>query len=465
MRLSHSMATAALALHFASACGGGTERGPDWNVLLISIDTLRADHLSGYGYARRTSPHIDALAESSWLFETAYVPVPRTGPSVAALLTGSFPEHVNRWTIPEGQHTLAEVLSERGWSTMAAVDNANLSRSAGYDQGFDVYIETWEERDSEVDRTKLITEAALEHLRRFASTDRRFFIWLHYVNPHSPYTPPPEYDARFMNDEQFDGDLTLPRSSSYIGGIRPNVYVEGEHRLAYYVAQYDGEVAYTDDQVGIIMDALQGQLLDDTLVILTADHGEGLGEQNVYFKHGPHVLESHVRVPLVVRHPDGSARPRRIHRPVSTIDVMPTILDLLGLPDPQHEAQRATPFRSGQSLAGADEGRLPTRRRQIFFASRNFWGVRFGDWKFIQKTRDDAGELGAALQLFDMVDDPGELENLYGVDAERSARMLQLVEAGRGMLGAPATDGDAQDRFEGLGEEALKNLRALGYLR
>ena len=139
---------------------------------------------------RDTSPNIDALARSSWVFETAYVPIPRTGPSVAALLTGMFPTDVDEWSIPEELETLAEVFASQAWRTVAAVDNANLSRSAGYAQGFNVYRETWEDSDREIDRTYLITETAVKHLKTFAQTREPFFMWLHYVNPHVPYTPP-----------------------------------------------------------------------------------------------------------------------------------------------------------------------------------------------------------------------------------------------------------------------------------
>ena len=467
MQLPRPVVAACLVLLLAVACGGGPGCGPNWNVLLISIDTLRADHLSGYGYVRNTSPHIDALADSSWVFETAYVPVPRTGPSVAALLTGMFPEHVDRWSIPDELDTMAEILGERGWATMAAVDNANLSGQSGYAQGFDDYIETWEELEDEVGRTRLITEAAIEHLQRFAGAGEPFFMWLHYVNPHGPYTPPSGYDTRFMNDAHFDESVHLPRTPGYVGGIRPSVYVEGEHRLAYYVAQYDGEIAYVDDEIGAVLDALEAHVLAaNTLVVLTADHGEGLGEQNVYFKHGPHVLESHVRVPLMVRHPGDTTRPRRIGRAVGTIDVMPTILDLLGVSIPLFEAPRSAAPRAGQSLAAVrDGGELPNHRRDIFFASRNFWGVRSADWKLILKTRDDGEEgLGASHQLFNVLDDPGELRNLYGRDPVQSVRMLERVNARR-QLQQVAADAEGSDRFEGLPEEAIRNLRTLGYIR
>ena len=302
--------TAALSL--ATACGPSSdeprERASDRspplvkNVLLISVDTLRPDHLGSYGYARDTSPNIDELAGQSRVFEAAYAPVPLTGPSVASMLTGMFTWRVREWSVSDEMETLAKILAGQGWRTVAAVDNANLSKELGYGQGFEVYRETWEESDTEIERTYLITETAVEHLEIFAKTDERFFMWLHYINPHRPYTPPPAFAAKFMDDAYFDDSVRLPRTSGYMGGIRPRVYVEGEHRLAYYVAHYDGEVAFTDDQIGKVLDVLRAQpALSDTLIVLTADHGEGLGEGGVYFKHGPALREAHVRVPLIVR--------------------------------------------------------------------------------------------------------------------------------------------------------------------
>ena len=453
-----------LATSLASAC----ERRdtPIENVLLISIDTLRADHLGTYGYVRDTSPHVDALAASSWVFEAAYAPVPRTGPSVAALQTGSFPDDLTRWGIPEQMNTLAEILVGRGWTTVAAVDNANLSKQAGYSQGFDVYRETWEESDSEIERTHLITDTALTHLQQFGETDEPFFMWLHYVNPHRPYTPPTEYQPRFIDDSYFDASVRLPHTGGHVGGIRTGVYVEGEHRLAYYVAQYDSETRFADDQIGAVLGALRAQsALANTLVVLTADHGEGLGEQDVYFKHGPYVLESHVRVPLIIHHPTRTSSPRRVQRPVGIIDVVPTVLDMAGISEPTFQGPRLEHPLAGQSLASVRDGELDGHRQDIFFASRNYWGIRSGDWKLILETREAKGNVGSSHQLFNLREDPEENVNVYDATDDQSARVLRRLEARRQIQTFAGSDEDWDARSKELSEEALENLRALGYIR
>ena len=416
---------------------------------------------------RDTSPNIDALARSSWVFETAYVPIPRTGPSVAALLTGMFPTDVDEWSIPEELETLAEVFASQAWRTVAAVDNANLSRSAGYAQGFNVYRETWEDSDREIDRTYLITETAVKHLKTFAQTREPFFMWLHYVNPHVPYTPPSGFDAAYLDDIHFDENVRLPRTPGYgVGGISPNVYVEGENRLAYYVAQYDGEVLFADEEIGKVLEVVRSEPeLSNTVIVLTADHGEGLGEQDVYFEHGPYVLESHVRVPLVVHLPSEASNPRRIARPVSTIDVAPTIFELAGVALPAFAGNRAVFPLAGESLVPTPDGEVRDHRQNIFFASRSFWGVRSPEWKMILRTRDD-DDLGESHQLFNLLADREESRNLYESEPEQAVGLLRRLDARRQIQSNyDIRSIDPANRYKRLNQEALENLRTLGYLR
>ena len=457
------------ALTVALSCSVGCTSRPELpaeRLLLISIDTLRADHLGSYSYVRDTSPNLDALAASSWFFESAYVPVPRTGPSVAALLTGMFPMNIDEWAVRREHETLAEVFASQGWRTVAAVDNANLSEVSGYAQGFETYRETWEESDSEITRTQMITSTALEQLEDLAQTGESFFMWLHYVNPHLPYTPPSGFDRRYVNDPHFDGSVTLPRTSGYFGGISPDAYVEGEHRLAYYVAQYDGEILFADAEIGKVLDFIRSEpTLEDTVIVLTADHGEGLGEQDLYFEHGPYVLESHVHVPLIVHNPKHASNPRRIEQPVSTIDIAPTILELAGISVPRFTGNRALHPLAGQSLVPTAEGRLQNHRQNIFFASRDYWGVRSSEWKMILKTREDDNP-GQTHQLFNLMADSHELENLYDERPEPAARLLRRLEARR-QIQANLEIGNANpaNRYKRLDQKALENLRALGYLR
>ena len=457
--------TLAIAVACTVACSQGDKPFAQ-RVLLISIDTLRADHLGSYGYVRDTSPNIDSLANSSWVFKSAYVPVPRTGPSVAGLLTGEFPQNIDEWSIPNHLDTVAEVLSGIGWQTVAAVDNANLSKSSGYSQGFDVYRETWTESDQEIERTQIITQTAVQYLTTFAETRESFFMWLHYVNPHLPYTPPSGFDAAYMEDIHFDDSIRLPNTSGYVGGIRPDVYLQGEHRLAYYIAQYDGEVLFADEEIGKVLDIVTSEpALSDTRIILTADHGEGLGEQNVYFEHGPYVLDSHVRVPLIVHFPREASNPKEITHPVSTIDIAPTIYAWAGVELPNFSGSRATFPLSGESLIPTRDGQLTNHRQNVFFASLDFWGIRSGNWKMILKTRENT-QLGQSHQLFNLVSDKEESTNLYDDESTQAAQLLRRLEARKQIQSNFSSDNmDPANRYQRLDQEALDNLRTLGYLR
>ena len=389
MERSWAVATGTLALTLVGACGAPAPepREPDppaaRSVLLISVDALRPDHLGAYGYVRETSPNIDALADGGWVFEAAYASVPRTGPSVASLLTGMFVRHEDEWAVPDTRQTLAEILRVEGWRTVAAVDNANLSNEQGFGRGFEVYRETWNESEAEIDKTYLITQTGIAHLEQFAASEEPFFIWLHYVNPHGPYTPPAEFAEKFMEDEHFDDSVRLRPGSGYVGMIRRREYVEGEGRVGYYVAQYDAEVAFADDEIGKVLTTLDAHpALAETLVVLTADHGESLGEDDVYFKHGPLIGEAHVRVPLIMRVSGDAVDPARIATAVSLIDVVPTVLDLVGVFAGPFEADRTANPLAGKSLRGVAGGTVSRRGGEVFLASRNFWvsGRVTGNW-------------------------------------------------------------------------------------
>ena len=233
------------------------------NVLLITIDALRADHLGTYGYSRRTSPHLDAFAREGTVFEQAYTYWPKTRGSFAAMLTGRTAARsgysARHPGIADFNPTLASVLHAAGYRTVAAVDNPNVARVHGYAKGFDAYRETWEEPDleTEVDRTRAITETGIE-TPATAPADRPLFLWLHYVNPHGPYTPPRPYDEVFLDDDEASAGRSLPVVEGFHGGVRREWAVPGPDRLGYYVAQYDGEIAAADAEVGRILDALNG---------------------------------------------------------------------------------------------------------------------------------------------------------------------------------------------------------------
>ena len=311
-------------------------------LLLISVDTLRADQLGAYGSRRGLTPELDAFAAESVVFSAAYAPAALTLPSISSLLTGRYPEELgiltNESSVPESAPTLASELSARGWRTGAVVGNFVLRRSAGLARGFDLFdddfpqnevVRKWPERIAE-DATRVIL-AMLDDCT--VEADARCFLWVHYQDPHGPYDPPPELRARFLDAERAapGGDRRLPVGTDHsgIGAIPAYQYLKGHRDVAFYRAGYLAEIAYLDAEIGRLMRALRDRgLFDEALIVFAADHGESLGEAGVWFAHGEHLTDDQVRVPLLVHLPGTPAQRRE--DVVSLVDVFPTLLALLG---------------------------------------------------------------------------------------------------------------------------------------
>jgi arylsulfatase A-like enzyme len=467
-----SALVAALALAFAGCPGPSREpaslvkppraAGNGLNVVLVTIDTLRADHLGTYGYGRATSPRIDALARRGAIFEQAYTYWPKTRGSFVALMTGrrASQSGYSKTHPPLLDHnaTLASVLKEAGYDTVAAVDNANVAASLGYAKGFREYRETWEEAAlvTEMERTRAITESGLQYLKS-ASREKPFFLWLHYVNPHTPYTPPPPFDTAFLDAAAAEG-RSLPVVTSVHGGIPHQWAVAGKDRLGYYVAQYDGEIATVDQQVGRVLDALAASAVKDTtLVVLTSDHGESLGEHDYYFDHGENVYDPSMRIPFVVAGP-GTAAACRSDALVSTLDLMPTVLDAVKVSYP--------PDLAGQSLLPAARCQdMPGRTRLFGQNDRSLaatWDRRF---KLVGTPRSD----GWGLALYDRSKDPGETRNVstrhadeFRVQRRELDLFLGRVDREWSHIRQLLTTAPGEER---LSPQGCEQLEALGYVQ
>ena len=435
--------------------------GNNLNVLLITIDTLRADHLGIYGYARPTSPRIDALARQGVVFDRAYTYWPKTRGSMAIMLTGRRPSQ-NGYSKSHPMllgfnATLASALKEAGYATAAAVDNPNVASANGYAKGFDAYRETWEEKSlaTEMERTRAITETALAFLRK-PPRDRPFLLWLHYVNPHAPYSPPPPYDTAFLDAAARQGPR-LPVVPGFHGGIPKQWAVRGQDRLGYYVAQYDGEIAAVDQEVGRVIDALHDSVaVGRTLVVLTSDHGESLGEHDYYFDHGEDVFEPSLAIPLIVAGP-GVAADKRVDAFASTVDILPTILDAVKVSYP--------PELGGTSLLPAARGESPGPDRLFAQNDRNLsatWDRRF---KLVATPVGD----GRRLALYDRSRDPGETRDVSRTRADDLRVQTRELEqhqdrsdrewaATRRLTEGAAGEGP-------MSPEACEKLKALGYVQ
>ncbi|OSO92991.1 arylsulfatase [Halorubrum ezzemoulense DSM 17463] len=306
----------------------------DWeNVILLSADALRADHLSCYGYERETSPVLDELAEESIRFTNAYSASSHTREAVPALLTGEYPDVAVDSEYHLASETVASTLSEKGYATAGFHSNPFVSRAYGFDEGFDQFDD-----DLHLGQHKLIALAqrALDKLRNrhyaraeeinerslewvdSLDDDQPFFLWNHYMDTHGPYEPPGEY-GRLYADEGLSG---RDAQSLYQRAIDHPDSISGEERQL-LVDLYDGEIRYNDMRIGEFLDGLQDRgLLENTLLIVTADHGDAFGE-NGYYEHPRYLHDEITHVPLIVRSPDLEVA--EVSQTVSTLDIVSTI--------------------------------------------------------------------------------------------------------------------------------------------
>jgi arylsulfatase A-like enzyme len=433
------------------------------SVLLVTIDTLRADHLGVYGYRRKTSPNIDALAQEGTVFDAAYTFWPKTRGSFVMIHTGRRPSQNGysrtRPVLLGFNPTIADVLQRAGYATAAFVDNPNVAAQYGYSKGFETYRQLWEEKAlvTEMDRAQAITEGAAGYLAA-ARPEKPFFLWLHYVNPHAPYTPPAPFDKAFLDADARTG-RELPVVATFHDGIPKQWAVDGQRRRGYYVAQYDGEIAAADQEVGRVMEALKASRVSDhTVVILTSDHGESLGEHGYYFDHGEDIFDPCLAIPLIIRLP-GSTGGRRTAVLASTLDLMPTIIDAAKVSYPPDLAGSSLlPATTAGGVVGAPRLHAQNERGLTGAFDRRFKAVA------------TPGEAGARMALYDRQLDPGETKDLSpqrSDDLRRWGREVELFveRADREWARTrPLVEGHPEGEGQ-MTPEACEKLRALGYVK
>ncbi|MEN8182139.1 MAG: sulfatase, partial [Myxococcota bacterium] len=299
-------------------------RAPNMNVLLITIDTLRADHLGSYGYSRDLTPNLDAIAEKGVLFEQAFSHRGLTFPSVASIMTSKYVyTHgvigMYKTELPASHDTLAEVMRGAGYRTAGFTSHAALSPSVGFAQGFDDFSVRHSDHE---DR---LLQQARDWLEE--NQQERFFLWLHSFGAHSPYQPPPEWQQRFTKPDYagaYDGD----QAQLYEIGRKQELSAEDEYHIK---ALYDGKVAYVDELIGGLIGQLDALgLRESTLVVATADHGEELFDHFFYFSHEASAYDGVLRVPLLMSLPGHLPEGVVIRdKVVESVDIVPTILDVV----------------------------------------------------------------------------------------------------------------------------------------
>lgn len=429
------------------------------NVLLITIDTLRADHVGAYGSSDARTPTIDALAKEGVRFADATAQANTTGPSHTTMLTGLYPHdhgaRLNGVPISHEVRTLPEMLAEQGYQTAAAVSGFTLKQEAcGLAPRFEHYDDeliAWRWMPEVASRLRLFQTAiqvanrrgiralradrpAAENVERslawLAGRDRErpFFLWTHFYDPHCPYEPPAPFDA--LHDPDFEGlrarnwyKLTTQQRRALVANPR-----EVEHMRALY----KGEISYADSEVGRLLEHLkQNGDFDDTLVILTSDHGEGLGAHEYWFDHGTFLYDDELAVPLIVRFPRSQHAGRTVAGQVRLLDLTPTVLDVLGLEVPK--------TLSGSSLLATlagDGGPRPSFAQGEFAGELSSYemdgrllSLRANGRKLIWSSDYwlDSARVPEKYELFDLASDPGEANNLW----DEAPAAIPAAEAGR----------------------------------
>jgi arylsulfatase A-like enzyme len=465
--MSHRIATAA-ALTLWAVAGGCFGEAPKLrsplgfrHVLLISVDTLRADFLASYGLPFVESPHVDRLAREGLLFEQHIAVASTTLASHTSLMTGSYPRTHgtprNSFVVNDDNAMLAEELGRGGFGTAAFIGGLPLLERFNFDQGFDHFDEPGPDVGSR--SAAEVTSAALDWLK--GTSADRLFVFVHFFDVHYPYVQGEPWDSMYR-DDALDVTGSIPDGFRVIHALREGIPAAQAMSDARKRA-YAGGVTYVDTQIGRLVDGLEAlDLLDETLVIVTSDHGESMDLHPAeYWDHGRTVFEEVAHIPLIMRFPSAWRRGERIPQLIANIDVAPTLLDLLDLPVPEAvEGRSFAPLLRGEDapVRGAVfiEATKPHGKRYeadtVWRNERKMQGVRTERWKLIHEP------LTQRIRFYDLRADRSEQDDLSAATVA-AAPMADLRDHLRRREGGAA----AQDAPADLDEQTRARLRALGY--
>jgi arylsulfatase len=472
----------ALLAAFGIGCGGERSEAPQTfdRIILVTIDTLRADHLGSYGYPFETSPFLDSLAERSVVFERAYAAMSMTLPSHASMFTSLYPiQHrvlKNSLKLGDPHWTLAEILSDAGFATGGFASMRAHFAQGGLAQGFATFDEPPPAgKDEPPYRSATETVGrAIQWTEQF-SVDDRFFLWVHLYDPHQPLFPPEAHresvaaDGESAQRERIRFLREQQHISRGVGHDGQPVFRKGDTGMLELHSAYDGEIHYVDSEISRLFAALERTGLGaSALWVFTSDHGEGLGN-HAYKFHGRNIYEEQVRVPLIFHAADSEWSPRRIDAPVEHVDIGPTLCELAGLEgalrtrEPRLQGRSLVPYLSGQHANVAGERPAFVQRREYASGDRDSALVRRDfekgrkfalierRWKLIHRS-------SGADELYDLEEDPYELHDQAFLHpdrvAEMKARLLARIAALRKTAGPDA---------ESVDESTIERLRALGY--
>ncbi|MBP3964110.1 sulfatase [Paenibacillus lignilyticus] len=401
------------------------------NILFFGIDSLRRDHMSGYGYSRLTTPYIDKLASQGVLFEQHFSPSIPTTPAYASMLTGMdvFGTDVValRHEGPLGGHvdTLAEVLEANGYNTTCIGFTGNPSA-----RGFQNYLnyESWlpDEESGRAPKAENLNDVAIPELERLAAEDKPFFLFLRHMDPHSPYLPPQPFERMFYGKDEKDPSNTSMEpvyDFKPFGDYLKSWIGEDVTDHEYVTAQYDGSIAYMDIAIQTLFTKLTDMgIEEDTLIVITSDHGETLYEHDCYFDHHG-LYDCTLVVPLIIKFPGRVPAGKRVSSVSVISDIMPTVLDLL-------QIETNTPY-DGRSLNAFIKGEADSSLEKTeLYITECTWmrkhGWRTPEWKLICSLEPDFHHK-PEIELYNLIRDPQENENVADQEPEVVAFLQQRM--------------------------------------
>lgn len=425
------------------------------NAILIIIDSLRPDHLSCYGYKRTTTKNIDYFADGGTLFTQVIAQGPQTRFSLPSIMSSDYlHSHVTAkdcvWLNPSIP-TLAEVLKKHKYQTAAFCGSYLKYILPDIDRGFDFFVE---EDNAAADK---ITKQALGWLKQ--NGRKPFFLWLHYFDPHIPYNPPAPYDRLYLTDNLYLTNKILPLGKDGLypfGVIRSSVAQANISNVDYYISKYDGEINFTDEQIGILLSGVKKLKLDkNTLIIITADHGELLGEHNIYFTHTT-LYDVPLKIPLIIRLGEIKSKNRVINYQVKSIDIMPTILDALKIKGPKGlKGTSLLPAILGKGMCGSvyvlsesglEERAVRTESLKLIYQRKI--------WPSFSETND------YEYELYDLKGDSEELHNLSSLNSEELQFLKQKL-----VFFEENRVGKINRNSRPLDQDKYKALKSLGYVQ
>jgi choline-sulfatase len=425
------------------------------NVFLITIETTRADHLSCYGYKRETTPNIDKFAEDGILFSNMFVQRGETWPSLTSIMTSLYPvnHHVraNGHMLPSSIVSIAEIMAENGYACCAAVaPNASPAEWRGFD-----YLTTGRDRK--------LTQRAIGWLRE--NRENNMFLWVHYLQPHKPYKPPRPYNRLF--DPDYKGKMN--GTNAQMDEITINQIELDEADLYHIIALHDGCIRFIDGEIKKILSMLKKlELYDDSIIIITADHGEDLYQHNYYFYHGASVYDSSLHVPFIIKIPGSAIRDKRISDIVESIDIAPTILQLVNIPVPaDFEGHSMLPliysedskgvFRHAYSEWKEKILTLRTMGHRYVYNPNSHHPRSLGpdvDWSYFIDREE----------MYDIRKDPMEQNNIASSDPIKAHQMQEKMTHWYNFRKWREGQGLSQQN-KGVRKEIKKRLRAFGYIQ